>query len=91
MLHEPTLPTRVTAPLRRAREAGALSRHGFDTVLRLAWTAADLDGTDQPERHHIEQALALRQATRPPQPNSPPTVHTGLTGQHPTHQKGDLR
>ncbi|XVV02680.1 ATP-binding protein [Actinosynnema sp. CA-248983] len=65
-----TLPTQVTAPLRRAREAGALSRHGFDTILRLAWTAADLDGTDRPERHHVEQALALRQttATRPVEP-----------------------
>ncbi|MEU7524677.1 ATP-binding protein [Saccharothrix sp. NPDC042600] len=66
-LHELTLPTRVTAPLRRAREAGALTRHGFDTVLRLAWTATDLDGNDRPERHHVEQALALRQAT----PDSP--------------------
>lgn len=63
VLHSLTMTTDVTAPLRRAREAGALSAHGVEAVLRLAWTAADLDGTDRPERHHVEQALTLRQAT----------------------------
>ncbi|MFI9811416.1 ATP-binding protein [Saccharothrix variisporea] len=62
VLHSVPMPADVTAPVRRAREAGALSRHGFDAVLRMAWTAADLGGTDGPERHHVEQALLLRQA-----------------------------
>lgn len=66
VLHSLTLPAEVTAPLRRARQAGALSHHGVDTILRLAWTAADLGGADRPERHHVEQALLLRQATTRP-------------------------
>lgn len=73
VLHTVTLSADANGPLRRARQAGALSRHGVDTVLRLAWTVADLDGTDRPTRHHVEQALRLRQAstTRPPEPHDP--------------------
>jgi magnesium chelatase family protein len=33
---------------------------GYDRVLRLAWTEADLDGRAVPDRDHIGRALLLR-------------------------------
>ncbi|TPW72351.1 YifB family Mg chelatase-like AAA ATPase [Schumannella sp. 10F1B-5-1] len=51
-----------TDPLERALERGVLSMRGFDRVLRVAWTIADLDGVDRPGRDQIGRALHLRQA-----------------------------
>lgn len=47
-------------PLERAVERGALTMRGMDRAIRVAWTAADLDGAPGPTRAHIGRALALR-------------------------------
>jgi len=47
-------------PLERAVERGALTMRGMDRAIRVAWTAADLDGAAGPTRTHIGRALALR-------------------------------
>ncbi|GAA0801013.1 YifB family Mg chelatase-like AAA ATPase [Spirilliplanes yamanashiensis] len=54
------LPVRDTADLRRSLDSGALSARGFDRVLRLAWTIADLDGRPRPDRHDVNEASLLR-------------------------------
>ncbi|UUV32156.1 ATP-binding protein [Amycolatopsis roodepoortensis] len=50
----------TAARIRRACEAGRLTLHGGDIVLRLAWTLADLDGAPEPTADHLDQALTLR-------------------------------
>lgn len=52
----------VTAPLDRALERGGLTMRGYDRVLRVAWTVADLAGADRPTADHLGQALYLRKA-----------------------------
>jgi magnesium chelatase family protein len=52
----------VTAPIDRALERGGITMRGYDRVLRLAWTVADLAGAAQPDVDHIGQALYLRRA-----------------------------
>jgi len=43
---------------------GKLSLRGVDSVLRVAWTLADLDGVARPDQGHVRAALSLRrQAT----------------------------
>jgi magnesium chelatase family protein len=54
------LPAEDTAGLRSALDRGMLSARGFDRVLRLAWTIADLDGRDRPGRGEVDEALQLR-------------------------------
>jgi magnesium chelatase family protein len=54
------LPARDTASLRARLERGSLSARGFDRVLRLAWTVADLDGRDRPSEQDIQEAVQLR-------------------------------
>ncbi|MCW2536073.1 MAG: hypothetical protein JWQ26_1772, partial [Modestobacter sp.] len=44
----------------RALERGALSVRGFDRVLRVAWTLADLAGIDQPGGEQVAEALGMR-------------------------------
>jgi len=44
----------------RAVRAGRLTGRGFDRVLRLALTSADLAGRDVPSRRDVGRALALR-------------------------------
>jgi magnesium chelatase family protein len=44
----------------RALERGALSVRGFDRVLRVAWTLADLAGIDQPGSEQVAEALGMR-------------------------------
>ncbi|MDN4477199.1 YifB family Mg chelatase-like AAA ATPase [Demequina sp. SYSU T00039] len=51
----------VTTDLFRAVERGTLTGRGFDRVLRVAWTLADLDGVESPRRDHVARALVLRQ------------------------------
>ncbi|MBO0979417.1 YifB family Mg chelatase-like AAA ATPase [Microbacterium sp. SD291] len=48
------------APLDRALERGALTLRGYDRVLRLAWTMADLAGIERPGRDEIGRALYLK-------------------------------
>ena len=46
----------------RALERGALTMRGYDRVLKVAWTLADLDGADRPGADHVGRALYLRKA-----------------------------
>lgn len=52
----------ATALLDRALDLGTLTMRGWDRVMRLAWTMADLDARPRPGREHVERALALRTA-----------------------------
>ncbi|GGF38764.1 hypothetical protein GCM10011399_34530 [Subtercola lobariae] len=51
-----------TEVLDRALERGGITMRAYDRILRVAWTLADLDGVDQPERDHIGRALYLRKS-----------------------------
>jgi magnesium chelatase family protein len=44
----------------RALERGALSVRGFDRVLRVAWTVADLAGHTVPDADDVAEALGMR-------------------------------
>jgi magnesium chelatase family protein len=44
----------------RALERGALSVRGFDRVLRVAWTLADLAGRTVPGGDEVAEALGMR-------------------------------
>jgi magnesium chelatase family protein len=55
----------TTRILDHALERGVLTARGYDRVLRLAWTVADLAGRDLPGADEIGQALGLRQAAAP--------------------------
>ncbi len=50
----------ATAALNRALERGGITMRGFDRVLKVAWSIADLAGASVPGRDHIGQALYLR-------------------------------
>jgi magnesium chelatase family protein len=54
------LPGAVTRPLADSLNSGLLSARGYDRVLRVAWTIADLDGRARPDAGDISEALALR-------------------------------
>lgn len=54
------LPSDVRAGLDRALERGALTLRGYDRVLRVAWTMADLAGRDSPGTDEVGRALLLR-------------------------------
>jgi magnesium chelatase family protein len=56
------LPPGTTRILDSSLERGVLTARGYDRVLRLAWTLADLGHRDQPGLDDIGQALGLRQA-----------------------------
>lgn len=50
----------ATAVLDAALSRGSITVRGYDRVLRLGWTLADLAGKPAPERAEIRRALALR-------------------------------
>lgn len=52
----------VTGAIDRALERGGITMRGYDRVLRLAWTIADLAGSPSPTAAHVGQALYLRRA-----------------------------
>lgn len=52
------------APAERDLECGLLTARGFDRVLRVAWTAADLSGRDRPTSEDVNWALELRTGVR---------------------------
>ena len=56
------LPVAVTSPIDRALERGTLTMRGYDRVLRVAWTLADLDTASAPSAEHIGRALFLRKS-----------------------------
>lgn len=54
------LPRSATGQLRTSLESGVLSARGYDRVLRLAWTMADLDGRARPDSADVDTAFGLR-------------------------------
>lgn len=52
----------ATVLLDRSLERGGITMRGYDRVLRLAWTIADLDGVDRPGEDQVGRALLLRSA-----------------------------
>jgi magnesium chelatase family protein len=52
----------TTASIDRALERGGLTMRGYDRVLRLGWTVADLAGAARPTADHIGRALYLRRS-----------------------------
>ncbi len=54
------LPAADRSALDRALERGALTMRGYDRVMRVAWTIADLEGADRPTADHLGRALYLR-------------------------------
>lgn len=53
---------RATVDLDRALERGELTMRGYDQTLKVAWTAADLDGATSPGADHVGRALTYRSA-----------------------------
>ncbi|PZF57542.1 ATP-binding protein [Curtobacterium sp. MCBD17_034] len=56
------LPTTTTRSLDVGLERGTLTMRGYDRILRMAWTLADLAGEERPDTDHVRQAIALRSA-----------------------------
>ncbi|MFN2518488.1 MAG: YifB family Mg chelatase-like AAA ATPase [Jatrophihabitantaceae bacterium] len=54
------LPPAVLRPAQTYLQRGEISARGFDRVLRLAWTVADLAGRLRPETGDIAEALYFR-------------------------------
>jgi magnesium chelatase family protein len=54
------VPRRSLTLAERALEQGALSVRGFDRVLRVSWTLADLAGRTVPGDDEIAEALGMR-------------------------------
>ena len=54
------LPRAVTSAIDESLQRGGITMRGYDRVLRLAWSLADLDGTTTPNTDHIGRALFLR-------------------------------
>lgn len=52
----------TTASIDRALERGGLTMRGYDRVLRVSWTIADLEGAPSPTPDHVGRALYLRRA-----------------------------
>jgi magnesium chelatase family protein len=59
---ERRLPPSTTASIDRALERGGLTMRGYDRVLRLGWSIADLAGVASPTADDIGRALYLRRA-----------------------------
>ncbi|MCU1508095.1 MAG: ATP-binding protein [Glaciihabitans sp.] len=56
------LGSETTASIDRALERGGITMRGYDRVLRVGWTLADLDGASTPTPEHIGRALYFRKA-----------------------------
>jgi magnesium chelatase family protein len=54
------LPVSVLREAQDLVETGALTARGYDRVLRLAWTVADLAGHTSPDRGDVGEALFHR-------------------------------
>lgn len=55
----------VRRPLDAALHRGALTLRGYDRVLRVAWTLADIEGRGQLGAEHIGRALYLKKGLTP--------------------------
>jgi magnesium chelatase family protein len=58
------LPARRTRRVDQLLDRGELTVRGYDRVLRVAWTVADLAGRDTPNPGDVEQAAILRRQGR---------------------------
>ncbi|MRG58684.1 YifB family Mg chelatase-like AAA ATPase [Agromyces sp. CFH 90414] len=56
---------RACVSLDRALERGTVTMRGYDRVLKVAWSLADLDGVAIPDADHVGHALALRKGMQP--------------------------
>jgi len=56
------LSPRETRVIDDALEGGRLTMRGYDRLLRVAWTLADLDAAPRPTSEHVASALALRRS-----------------------------
>ena len=54
------LPRPALRPAQAFLDRGSLTARGFDRVLRLAWTIADLAGETVPDAGHVSEALFYR-------------------------------
>ncbi len=54
------LPATATVTLTHQLDCGTLSARGYDRVLRIAWTIADIDGRAAPTKSDVDEALELR-------------------------------
>ncbi len=54
------LPATALAGLTDLLDRGTLSARGYDRVIRVAWTVADVYGHDRPGRSDVDEALELR-------------------------------
>ena len=54
------LPGGVTTDIDRSLDTGRLTLRGYDRVLRVAWSAADLAGRSSPSREDVASGLVLR-------------------------------
>ncbi|MCZ2812661.1 YifB family Mg chelatase-like AAA ATPase [Modestobacter sp. VKM Ac-2979] len=54
------VPRAALALAERALERGSLSVRGFDRVVRVAWTLADLEGLVVPGTDQVDEALGMR-------------------------------
>lgn len=62
---ERRIPVTARHPLDRALERGALTLRGYDRVLRLAWTMADLADVATPGVDEVGRALHLKRGLTP--------------------------
>jgi magnesium chelatase family protein len=60
-----TLPTCDINPLLELLRVGAVSDDGYDRVLRVAWTVADLRGADRPDLGDVNAAIELHLDQQP--------------------------
>ncbi|MGC5223323.1 YifB family Mg chelatase-like AAA ATPase [Micromonospora sp. DT81.3] len=60
-----SLPPAVRRPLDSALHRGALTLRGYDRVLRIAWTLADMAGRTTPTTHDIGRALFMKKGVTP--------------------------
>ncbi|WP_400999090.1 YifB family Mg chelatase-like AAA ATPase [Agromyces sp. GXQ0307] len=56
-LHPGSVATRA---LDLSLERGGVTMRGYDRVLKVAWTIADLEGAERPTDEHVGRALAMR-------------------------------
>ncbi|MGH8881006.1 MAG: ATP-binding protein, partial [Stackebrandtia sp.] len=54
------LPADTTATADWLVDSGRLTGRGYDRVLRLAWTIADLAGRQRPDAGDVNEATGLR-------------------------------
>ncbi len=57
------LPRSITGVLARALDSGQLSARGYDRIIKVAWTIADLDGRTRPDAGDLNEALQLRKGS----------------------------